>query len=197
MAGRGSVGIRRGLSRRDMIRRSVVAGAAAWTAPAILDSLASPAAAGSIPCTGTSVTLSWIYVLYKVGSDYFVTGFSKNDSSCNAGGANPDTHGTKCAFCSVTGVSFTLNNFNPPPDPATNDATYGLSGCLGTQSNNWTYEDDSSCGTYITFQNGSIVSQNGATIMAAVGFGAGHLIPICPNNGSPGNSLCGIENALT
>ena len=38
---------RRGLSRRQMIKASAVAGAAAWTAPVIIDSLASPAAATS------------------------------------------------------------------------------------------------------------------------------------------------------
>lgn len=40
---------RRGLSRRDMIKGAAVAGAAAWTAPVIIDSLTSPAAAGSLP----------------------------------------------------------------------------------------------------------------------------------------------------
>jgi hypothetical protein len=38
-----------GLSRRDMIRGAAVAGAAAWTAPIIIDSLTSPAAAQSCP----------------------------------------------------------------------------------------------------------------------------------------------------
>ena len=38
----------RGLSRRMMIKASAVAGAAAWTAPVIIDSLTSPAAAGSV-----------------------------------------------------------------------------------------------------------------------------------------------------
>jgi TAT (twin-arginine translocation) pathway signal sequence len=37
----------RGLSRRQLIKASAVAGAAAWTAPVIIDSLSSPAAAGS------------------------------------------------------------------------------------------------------------------------------------------------------
>ena len=41
---------RRGLSRRQMIKASAVAGAAAWTAPIIVDSLASPAAAASPGC---------------------------------------------------------------------------------------------------------------------------------------------------
>jgi hypothetical protein len=37
------------LTRRQIIRRSAIAGAAAWTAPVIIDSLASPVAAQTIP----------------------------------------------------------------------------------------------------------------------------------------------------
>jgi hypothetical protein len=40
---------RSGLSRRQMIKASAAAGAAAWTAPVIIDSLTSPAAAATIP----------------------------------------------------------------------------------------------------------------------------------------------------
>jgi hypothetical protein len=41
----------KGLSRRQMIRSAAVAGAAAWTAPVIIDSLSSPAAAVTVgPC---------------------------------------------------------------------------------------------------------------------------------------------------
>jgi hypothetical protein len=39
---------RRGMSRRDMIKAAGVAGIAAWTAPVIIDSLSSPAAADSV-----------------------------------------------------------------------------------------------------------------------------------------------------
>ena len=55
---------RRGLTRRDMIRASAVAGAAAWTAPVILDSLVSPAAAVS----GLSTGISHIDIVFKAGS---------------------------------------------------------------------------------------------------------------------------------
>jgi hypothetical protein len=41
-----------GLSRRDMIKASAAAGAAAWTAPVIIDSLSSPAAAISAGLCG-------------------------------------------------------------------------------------------------------------------------------------------------
>jgi hypothetical protein len=46
---------RKGLSRRDLIKASAVAGGAAWAAPVILDSLSSPAAAMSSPLTGCNV----------------------------------------------------------------------------------------------------------------------------------------------
>lgn len=64
---------RRGLSRRDMIKASAAAGAAAWTAPVILDSLASPAAAATFtpPC-------GCHFVLF------------------NGGNCNPDQQGTPC-----------------------------------------------------------------------------------------------------
>lgn len=39
----------RGPSRRDLIKGAAVAGVAAWTAPVIIDSLGSPAAAESLP----------------------------------------------------------------------------------------------------------------------------------------------------
>jgi hypothetical protein len=47
--GRSTEATERGLSRRQMIKASAVAGAAAWTAPVIIDSLRSPAAAESFP----------------------------------------------------------------------------------------------------------------------------------------------------
>jgi TAT (twin-arginine translocation) pathway signal sequence len=63
---------RRGLSRRDMIKASAAAGAVAWTAPVIIDSLASPAAAATFtpPCGCTNYTFN---------------------SQCG-----PDNQGTKC-----------------------------------------------------------------------------------------------------
>jgi hypothetical protein len=44
-----------GLSRRTMLKRAAAAGALAWTAPVIVDSLASPAAAQSCPVTIVSL----------------------------------------------------------------------------------------------------------------------------------------------
>jgi hypothetical protein len=60
-----------GISRRTLIRRAAATGAVAWTAPMIIDSLASPAAAQTAPCGCT-----------------FVAG--------NAGNCNIDCNNTPC-----------------------------------------------------------------------------------------------------
>jgi len=196
-------GERRGLSRRDMIKASAAAGAAAWTAPVIIDSLASPAAAAS-GCTGTAVTMSWIYVLFKLPDNTIhVTGFSTGDKACNSGGKN--NGGTRCnanagakwpACTNATGYTITLNDFSAnPPNPAANDITFTSSGgCAGTQSNAWTFMNAvAGCGNWIQFNGGAISAINGATILAAMGFGAGELIPACTTSTGPNNSVCGIE----
>lgn len=47
-----------GIDRRTIIRRAAVVGAAAWTAPVIIDSLASPAGAVTMMCTYTAWDLT-------------------------------------------------------------------------------------------------------------------------------------------
>src|SRR6478752_6566502 len=81
---------RRGLSRRQMIKASAVAGAAAWTAPVIIDSLASPAAADSacIPY--------WV----KINDDSVTQSFNCPGSTifdvCDAWWANDGNPPTNC-----------------------------------------------------------------------------------------------------
>lgn len=64
---------RRGLSRRDLIKASAAAGAVAWTAPVIIDSLSSPAAAVTVPvcasCTGGKVIGQASYHITNAGSN--------------------------------------------------------------------------------------------------------------------------------
>ena len=198
-------GERKGLSRRQMIKASAAAGAVAWTAPVIVDSLASPAAASS-NCTGTSVTMSWIYILFKIPTDnsIHVTGFSTGDKACNSGGKyngptrcnTQSVSGSKWPACTnATGYTITLNDFSAnPPSPAANDITYNASGSCGApQSNAWTFLNSATCGNWIQFNNGEITAVNNATILAAMGFGAGELIPACTSTVGPNNSVCGIE----
>lgn len=51
---------RRGISRRTLIRRAAATGAVAWTAPVIIESLTSPAAAvtGGFPCSYATIVVS-------------------------------------------------------------------------------------------------------------------------------------------
>jgi hypothetical protein len=87
---------RSGLSRRQMIRASAVAGAAAWTAPMIIDSLSSPAAAGS-QCFKYYVKL---LVRYSSGKDYSQMGQCYcADPACNSGCPS----GASCASGAATG----------------------------------------------------------------------------------------------
>jgi hypothetical protein len=68
----------RGLSRRQMIKASAVAGAAAWTAPVIIDSLSSPAAAGS------GCNIYWVKLCGPNGDGSLGSCFS----ACPGGGYN-------------------------------------------------------------------------------------------------------------
>src|SRR4051812_2077926 len=93
----------RGLSRRQMIKASAVAGAAAWTAPVIIDSLASPASALS---AGGSYACSKGYVIYKVGTTVYYSGFQVGFSTCNhCGTGNIQDDVSGCLTC-PTGVFY-------------------------------------------------------------------------------------------
>src|SRR6185503_7235019 len=68
-----------GLDRRSLIKRAAIVGGAAWTAPIIIDSLASPAAAATCTCDSGTIT-------------YTATGATKGGQAYSpAGGANTFT----------------------------------------------------------------------------------------------------------
>lgn len=73
----------RGLSRRDMIKGAAVAGAAAWTAPVIIDSLSSPAAAAS--CGNR-----WYMKLASNGTCFNAAPLCNNTSEYLTGNNSPD-----------------------------------------------------------------------------------------------------------
>ena len=73
-----------GLSRRDMIKGAAVAGAAAWTAPMIIDSLTSPAAAASGCQPPASLAISGAAVVYQIGSTIYWTSFASGGTTCLA-----------------------------------------------------------------------------------------------------------------
>jgi hypothetical protein len=73
-----------GLDRRQLIQRAAVAGAVAWTAPVVLDSLASPAAAASQCAAGITPSTNPITVPYLSGG-YKGTGKTTNPYSFTTG----------------------------------------------------------------------------------------------------------------
>jgi hypothetical protein len=88
---------RRGLSRRQMIRASAVAGAAAWTAPVIIDSLSSPAAAGSAKCQGNKYYVKLVGrgtgagSSYHPGDCYHASPLCNNTTQFETGNNSPDS----------------------------------------------------------------------------------------------------------
>jgi hypothetical protein len=87
---------RRGPSRRQMIKASAVAGAAAWTAPVIIDSLSSPAAAAS-GCTGDKYYMKLVGrgsgagSAYDPGDCYNAAPLCNNTTKYLTGGNAPDS----------------------------------------------------------------------------------------------------------
>jgi hypothetical protein len=106
----------RGLNRRQMIKASAIAGAAAWTAPMIIDSLTSPAAAYSGPCTKYYVKITVRYG--GTGGNYShlgecycqdpACGSNCPTSSCSASGYNHLCSGgtSFCTLASSPSITF-------------------------------------------------------------------------------------------
>jgi hypothetical protein len=121
---------RNGLSRRQMIKASAVAGAAAWSAPVIIDSLSSPAAAGSCICDTPPGNYRGVKIENlsscsgtKTGS----SGFTGNNS-CAAGqwaSVNPTLTllGTTAPFPTFDCATFTVN--------LPSGCTFGSKGVIG------------------------------------------------------------------
>jgi hypothetical protein len=87
-----SVAPRRGMDRRTMIKAAGIAGAAAWTAPAIIDSLVSPAAASSGKCK--------LYVYQGSASGNACGAFTLLDATTCA-----DPTAVPCASCPCGGCA--------------------------------------------------------------------------------------------
>jgi len=178
----------------------------------IIDSIASPAAAASgPPCTGNAVTLSWVYILFRVGTTYYTSGYQSTGGGGNTCGfAGTNNAGDVCVSGCPSNVSFTLKDGAHAPLDSAHASYDPITGACGglNQSTAFTWLNTSttpSCSTYLTFINGKITSQNNAEILAAVGFGGNHtdpvlgsthFFPLCPNTAGTGNFICGIEGAL-
>jgi hypothetical protein len=132
-----------------MIKASAVAGAAAWTAPMIIDSLSSPAAAASnapIPC-------SWFYLLFTKPGDATIYWTGSNGNACNTLSTN--NAGTYCKVCN--GVAYTILG-------GQGNLTYGAT-CGGAATA--ATAAGSSCSSYIQINGTTVSAIGGATILAA------------------------------
>jgi hypothetical protein len=180
---------REGLSRRDMIRASAVAGAAAWTAPVIIDSLSSPAAAGSVQCT---LCVSAAYVFYQYGGTVYYAAFQngqpgppmcaqcKNGTidlclSCPTGGPSYSMYGgavagSNCASTTVPHNLYYTAGATCPGDPTTMTPVLG---------------EGAACSGRVTLSaDGSTLSAGaGVTILGAFYFKGGSWAGACPGGG--------------
>jgi len=123
-----------GLSRRDMIKGAAVAGAAAGTAPMIIDSLTSPAAAGSV-CQPGGVPISTsgagaVYQINGTGTVYF-SFISGGQSTCGTTIPNDDTV-TNALVCNGTiGIASGTLSWNGTPLTITSSPCYFTSSSSG------------------------------------------------------------------
>jgi hypothetical protein len=117
-----------GLSRRQMIKASAVAGAAAWTAPVIIDSLSSPAAAGSMPCAPGTPNLSYGIIIYQIGTTFYAVKIAGNTCSAENGTGGD---GTGDAVFTCGNLSFT----NPQGATVVNGTTTTVGNCAYITTN--------------------------------------------------------------
>jgi hypothetical protein len=117
-----------GLSRRQLIKASAVAGAAAWTAPMIIDSLSSPAAAlsGSINFDGASYA---IIVFDKGGTRYVLKIGGPSPSTCaNTAGFSGDV-ADNANIGTCHGSTFKIAGGDLATVSGTGITPYNLSNC--------------------------------------------------------------------
>jgi hypothetical protein len=172
-------GERRGLSRRDMIKASAVAGAAAWTAPVIIDSLSSPAAAAS---GNTGINCSKSIVFFTIPTSpgtVYIAGFQ--DTSCQTcdcfgNWSGPNLGGGTCphACFSCGGNTFRVNvgTTNAGTTTACDGGTFTAASTLSAGT----------CNTYLSYGGGTVTGKGGATILGALGFGGNTLNGYCPSS---------------
>ena len=110
---------RQGLSRRDMIKASAAAGAAAWTAPVIIDSLSSPAAAVTHICS------------------FYIFRMTDNGSS---GTCSIVIDAGVCPTPTITGASTSCSSFQRQTSTTTpvNFSAFTCSGGTGNQTATFT-----------------------------------------------------------
>jgi hypothetical protein len=151
----------RGLGRRQMIAASAVAGVAAWTAPAIVDSLASPAAAVAHVCN--------VYVFKVTRNGDLATCTAAINAVC----ATPTLSGAG-ASCSA----FTRVNSTTSPINFSNPGT-----CTGGNTETTTFAINTAGHNFVGTATSATVCASTLTLTAASGTSASVTQTGVPQNG--------------
>jgi hypothetical protein len=168
------------INRRELIKKSAVAGAVVWSAP-VIESVTSRAAAASGRCTSMATfSASYVFVVFTyMGTTYFT---GTNGGTC--GNQGTSNHGPLCVSCGT--VAYNIQNFSG--GPATGDITYGATCADATAvgAPGAVYVGPATCGQYVTVSGGTVsAAQPGVQIVAAFCFGAGSLKGVCASTESP------------
>jgi len=170
------------MSRRDLIKASALAGAAAWTAPMIVDSLASPAAAESVALNSTGINCSKAILFFTIPGDstVHIAGFQDipGCQTCNCFGnwASPNLSDCASACFTCNGTTFQIN-----AGSGTDAGTATSCGGTFTPATVLPFNTPTDCNHWLTYGGGTVTGQNGATILGALGFGGNHLNGYCPS----------------
>jgi hypothetical protein len=178
-----------GMSRRDLIKASAVAGATAWTAPMIIDSLASPAAANSVGC---AFACSATYVFYKVGTTIFYSGYQNATGTvCNSCKTENQTggisHDVPCQTCTIGTDTYSFWGGQVDGGTcATSEPLYYLlsNSCpVGAPAGMLQAVPDPNCSSHLILAGDghSISPGAGVTFLGAFAFSASKWFGTCPN----------------
>lgn len=183
-------------SRRDVLKKSAVAGAVFWSVP-VIESVTARAAAQSNCFNGSVPTASYVWVVYKVvqgnTTNYYFTGITVNGQfGQGKSDSFPCGASSKC-----NGFFFTNPGFNGS-NVATSHITWGTSCATSDQTNSANYLEDGS--PYLNVQvtstgsgganfNITTVANSGTSILMIFYFTGG-------GNGGPG-WVCNTTNQPT
>jgi hypothetical protein len=165
-------GEKTGLSRRELLKKSAVAGVVFWSVP-VIESVVSSAAAAS---PSGPISCSWAYVAYITpGGTIFVAGYASNQGQNNCTGYAANPNNTATALVSFGGHNYVFNmNEGQPGHPNLVTFTPVIAPNTGQGIAPTTCSD-------LTQSGQSITANNGNTILAYFYFGGGALI----GKGSP------------
>ncbi len=182
-----------GLTRRQMIRGATAAGVAAWTAPIIVTSVASPAAAMTPGAGGSGISCAQAIVYFKRAADetVYYTGYEAG-SGCGSFGSFSAGQLGGADFCTpCNGVTYRIVAYAGDEAGSVGNVKYGAS--CASATNDATkmnaFSPAGGCSTYLSVSGGAIVAQPGVTILAVVAFNANAMRALCPTDTLPGNRV--------